>query len=673
MQIAATLSPANRQRLEAFLLAAHLRAAQVERRTVRSRLKPPPNLTLSQWAERNIVLSREAGARPGPFSADEAPYQREPMDVIGDRRYPRVILMWSSQVGKTVMCTIYAMYTAHQDPGPFLIVQPTLMMAERYSKGRIAPMIRDSPALSVKFADPRSRDSGNTLLYKEYEGGVLAIAGANSASGLASLAMRDLYMDEVDRFPKSAGKEGRPSAIAESRASTYDDAKIIKSSSPTIEGESEIEEEWLKSDRREYYVPCPHCQHEQRLVFGGSDVPHGIKWDAAENGALHAFYVCEACHAVIEEYEKRRMLAHGRWLAGNPESPTPGFRITALYSPFFSWKRLVDRWLRDKDTPLTLEAFLNTMLCELWRPLAGEKMDANALADRLEAFQPRAVDENGEETLEADRLFVPAGAGVIVRTVDTQGDRLETTVWAFGEKEEMWPIDFDLIPGDPSIPFGSPMSPWNELDRIILGQNYRHASGAPMRCFPTFIDSGGHAAGEVYAFTKDRNWAGVFAIKGLTDQTRGPLLGKPTRNNRAKAILYPVGSYTAKESFWKRLAKITKPGPGYVHLPDWMSGEQVSQLTNENLVRKIVGGQVKYMWLQKGPTEFFHMGAYALCALQYLPLGTRKNLGALAAQLVTQGAAQNEQPAAETSAEEADDDTSLRQKRSPDWINGWRH
>lgn len=677
MSMATTAAARAPRQPDPYVAAVERRAAAIEARVTRRHLKPPPRLTLSQWADRFGMLSPEGSARPGPFSVAEAPYQREPMDVIGNPAIPLVILKWSSQVGKTQILTLYLGYIIDQDPGPILNVQPTLELAEAFSKDRIAPALRDTPRLRNKVKDIRSRSSDNTLLRKGFSGGQLTLAGANSPAGLAARAIRYLQLDEVDRFPASAGKEGSPSSVAESRTSTFSNAKIIKASSPTIEGESEIEEAYQQSDQREYWVPCPHCQHEQLLVFGGRDLEHGLKWEKLPNGDVHAYYVCEACGAISEEADKRWMLAHGRWIAGKPEHDVPGFCINAIYSPFFSWKRLVKRWLRDKGDPLKLQGFVNTILCELWRVLAGERLDPESLAGRLEAFQPRLLDpETGQPTIpeapEADRSFVPAKAALIVRAVDTQDDRLETAVWAFGAGEECWLIDFDMIPGDTSIPFGNPMSPWNELDDMIRHRQYRHEGGVPMRCFPTFVDSGGHSTKEVYAFTKSRNRLGVFATKGLSEQSHGPLLGKPTRNNSAKAILYPVGSYSGKESVWKRLAKIKEPGPGYIHLPDWLSGEQISQFTNEELKRKLIGGRPKYMWIQKGPTEMFHLAVYALVALQLHPLNTRQNLGELAAQLMTQGAAQPEQPAAETSTEEAFDGTPKRAARKVNWVNRWR-
>lgn len=613
------------------LQAAHRRAAAVEARVIRSRLRPPPRLTVSQWADRYRVLSPEASSRRGQFTTDSAPYQREPMDILGDRRHPRAVLMWGSQLGKTELVNNVVGYRIDQDPGPMLVVQPTLEMAETWSKDRLAPMLRDTPRLRGKVAHARARDSGNTLLHKQIPGGHITVAGANSPAGLASRPIRDLYLDEVDRFEKSAGSEGDPGAIAESRTATFPDATVRVISSPTIEGESAIYAEYEASDQRQYWVPCPHCKVEQLLVFGGSDVDCGLKFSREDGGKLQVWYVCQS-GCVIEEADKMWMLAHGRWIAENPTSEIPGFRLSALYSPFFSWVRLVRRWLRDKSDPLKLQAFVNTMLCELWRPLAGDALTPHVLADRVSSYQPRVTVDGAEV---ADRLYVPPEAGVIVRLTDTQDDRLETALWAFGEGEEAWLVDFDMIPGSTSIPFGRAGSPWNELDEIDR-RAYRHGGSVALHRAVHFIDSGGHAAGEVYAFTKARNHRQVFAIKGLSEQEGAPRVGKPTRNNRAKAILIPVGSFTLKETVMGRLAKVTEPGPGYIHLPDWLDDEQLNQFLRAKLVAKPEGGKMKRRWVESPPVEQFHLAAYALAAVHYLGAGVYRYLGAHAARLRAQ-------------------------------------
>jgi hypothetical protein len=223
------------------------------------------------------------------------------------------------------------------------------------------------------------------------------------------------------------------------------------------------------------------------------------------------------------------MLKNGRWIPDNPSSRIPGFRLSALYSPFFPWSRLIERWLRDKGDPLKLRTFVNTMLCEPWEE-TGEGVTAHILQDRMEPFP----EKDGEK-------LVPAKAAVLTRSVDVQGDRLETCVYAWADGEETWRVDFELIPGDPAT-----AAPWDELGRLIA-KPYRHELGSVMRCAATFIDSGGHHAKEAYEFARGRVRQRVFAIKGSSLQQGVPLLSKPVRNPSAKVIMYSVGSFTGKE------------------------------------------------------------------------------------------------------------------------------
>jgi phage terminase large subunit GpA-like protein len=122
----------------------------------------------------------------------------------------------------------------------------------------------------------------------------------------------------------------------------------------------------------------------------------------------------------------------------------------------------------------------------------------------------------------------PAGVAVLVRTVDTQGDRLETSVWGFGAGEEAWPIEHELIPGDPGIPEGSNGSPWNELAAIVdTPRTYRHASGTELKPSVTGIDAGGHHSKNVYAFTRKRVAQKVYALHGSTLGQGVPLCPSP--------------------------------------------------------------------------------------------------------------------------------------------------
>jgi phage terminase large subunit GpA-like protein len=607
--------------------AARRRAARSERETLRAVFQRPPKLTLTEWADEYRYLSPEASAAPGKYSSDRAPYQREPMNALSDRQGRKVVLMWPSQVGKTEILNNFIGKRIDLEPGPMLVLQPTLEMAEAWSRDRLAPMLRDTPSLQGKVKDPRARNADNTILWKKFPGGHLTIAGANSPAGLASRPIRDILCDEVDRYPASAGAEGDPIGLAFRRGTTFSNGRRLLISSPTIKGQSRIEKEYEDGTQEKWYVPCPECGHEQILRWGGRDKPFGIKWDQGKPES--AFYVCEKNACVIEERWKGWMNARGRWIADNPDHPTRSFWTNALISRWARWGDLVREWLQVKADPIRLRQFVNTVLCETWED-EGAELDAHFLAERLEQYPCRCSEEEKEaegHERGCGTLLVPAGAAVLVRSVDTQDDRLETSVWAFGAGEEAWLIETEILPGSPGTP-----EPWKLLDEV-LQRRYEHESGRKLKPAVTFIDSGGHHAKEVYSYCRARLRRKVFAIKGSSLEG-APLLGKPSRNNAAKTILYPIGSFTGKESVMARFEKIREPGPGYIHLPLWLDPQQIQQFTNEALVKRLIGNRYKREWIPKGRNEQLDLIVYALAALQVLGVRTLRRLGKIAAEMM---------------------------------------
>lgn len=256
------------------------------------------------------------------------------MDAISDPSVSEVVVMSSAQVGKTELLLNLIGYNIHQDPSPILLVQPTQEMAEAFSKDRLAPMLRDTPALQGKVADARSRDSNNTTRHKTFPGGHITMVGANSPAGLASRPIRDVFLDEVDRYPLSAGKEGDPVDLARKRTTTFWNRKVIMVSTPVTKGASIIEEAYQASDQRRYYVPCPECEHEQILLWEGVHWPHTVD----EKGKKiyrpeEAEYACENCGVLWNDNARHKAVKAGRWVAERPDIPIAGFWINALYSP----------------------------------------------------------------------------------------------------------------------------------------------------------------------------------------------------------------------------------------------------------------------------------------------------------------------------------------------------
>ena len=296
--------------------------------------KPDPVFSVSKWADRYRVLSSKAAAEPGPWRTERTPYLAEIMDCLSPNcPVERVVFMKGSQTGGTEAGNNIIGYVIHMAPGPIMAVSPTVEMAKRNSRQRIDPLIEDCPELREKIAPARSRDSGNTVLSKEFPGGVLVMTGANSAVGLRSMPARFLFMDEIDGYPGDVEGEGDPIVLAERRSATFARRrKIFLVSTPTLKSTSRIQREFQIGDQRYYHVPCPHCGFEQALNFSQ------LKWPEGQPTEIH--YVCESCEESIEEHHKTQMLANGRWIATTEgDGATRSYHLSSLYSPvgWFSW------------------------------------------------------------------------------------------------------------------------------------------------------------------------------------------------------------------------------------------------------------------------------------------------------------------------------------------------
>ena len=297
-------------------------------------LRPDSIISVSEWADANRVLSQTASSEPGRFRTSRTPYLKEIMDALSpSSSYEKVVFMKGAQIGGTEAGNNWIGYMIDQAPGPMLVVQPTVEMGKRWSTGRLAPLIEDTPCLRDKVKDPRSRDSGNTVQSKEFPGGQVVITGANSAVGLRSMPVRYLFCDEVDAYPPDADSEGDPLTLAIQRTSTFPRRKIFIVSTPTIQGLSRIEKEFNATDQRYYFVPCPFCGEYQTLKW------EQIKYDS---DSAKVVYVCEHCQKYIEEHHKTEMLAAGIWKAtkGTANQKEIGYYLNSLYSPvgWMSWE-----------------------------------------------------------------------------------------------------------------------------------------------------------------------------------------------------------------------------------------------------------------------------------------------------------------------------------------------
>ncbi len=322
-------------------------------------LAPPLRQTVSEWADQNRRLSSEASAERGGWRTGRAPYQQAVMDAFSPYSpYERIVVISSSQIGKTETLLNFAGYIIDRDPGPVLVVQPRVEDGKSWSKDRLAPMLRDTPCLRGKVSDVRARDANNTTLHKRFPGGHITIAGANSAAGLAARPIRYALLDEVDRYPASAGAEGDPMSLPIKRTATFRNRKIVMVSSPTVKGASRVEAAWLKSNRQSYWVPCPDCGHFQILRWPN------LEWPDADLAA--AAYRCEHCAALIPGYRKSWMLARGEWRPINPKAKAVGLRIKPVVLELDGVWRDGLRVPNGKREPETLRPSVNTALAKPW-------------------------------------------------------------------------------------------------------------------------------------------------------------------------------------------------------------------------------------------------------------------------------------------------------------------
>lgn len=524
-------------------------------------LRPPPDLTVSQWADANRRLSSESSPEPFAWRTARAEYQRGIMDAFSDPRNRRVVVMSSAQVGKTSIIENVVGFHIDRDPSPILVVEPTLDMGETMSKDRFSPMFRDTPALRGKVADARSRDSGNTLLHKSFPGGHLTIAGANSPSSLAMRPIRILLCDDIDRFPVSAGPEGNPIKLAIKRTNNFWNKRIGLFSTPTDEDVG-IHAEYMASDQRRFFVACPECEHEQTLEW---EKVHYIETDGRD-----AKYACAGCGALLDEVQRDRMVAAGKWRATAPFRGIAGFHMNELCAPWRSFSDVVIEYLESKDDPEKLRVWENTSLGLPHKPDRGG-ISAQSLED--------------SEGLPKGEL--PEGALVLTLGVDTQGNRLALQLVGWGRDREQWTIDNVELPGDPNLD-----EAWDRLTEYRR-QKWEHQLGGELGISITAIDAGGHHSHQVVGYARANRAEGVIAVKGSSHYMPSMLKTKPTKGDykangqvvKKGADLWLVGTETAKSVINSKLR--AKSDQRKIHFATGLGPDFFQQLTAEVYDKKL--------------------------------------------------------------------------------------
>lgn len=552
---------------------------------------PPPDLTVSQWADACRFLSPESSASPGRWYTDRVPYLREPMDMVGKPGVRRIALMTSAQVAKTSFIENVVGNFMDNDPCPILMVFPTIDKAKEFSKERLAPMIRDCPVLRGKVKDPRSRDGDNTLMSKKFPGGHLALVGSNAPSGLASRPIRVLALDEVDRFELSAGTEGDPINLAVKRTTTFWNRVIVMASTPGNKGESRIELEYEAGDQRQYWCPCPQCDEHQVLRWAQ------VKWPEGDPDS--AYYECVHNGCVWDDTARNIAVRRGEWRAQKSFNGNVSYHLNQIYSPFARLSDGVRDFLAAKGHANLLKTWVNTFLGETWED-EGARLDWSDLMDHREEYPGP----------------VPPGVTLITGAVDVQDDRFEVEFVGWGDDHRSWSLGYHKIYGDLSTP-----TPWQEL-RSLLGQSFIHPIFGETALRLTCMDSGGHYTGDVYKFCASTSR--VAAIKGVGGQGR-PIVGNPSKNNLGGHQVFMLGVDTIKELVVSRLKvhldKSLEGPPGYCAFPVDRHEDYFRGLTAETYITRFTKGFKKGEWVKVRPrNEPFDLRVYATAALEMLQI-----------------------------------------------------
>lgn len=592
--------------------------------------RPPSQLTVSQWAERERYLSR--GIYSTKYSNATCPWQREPMDCANDPEVQSVVLMWASQLtGKTTVGENVVGYHISESPSNILYVLDAKDRAEQWSKTRLDRMLDSSPCFRSLIQPRRSRDSGNTIFHKRFPGGDIAIVGANAPGGLAMLDRGVLILDEIDRYPPSAGGEGDPVLIAEKRTASFPDAVIYKISSPTIKGTSRVEKDYADSDKRLWYCPCPLCGAYQTLHWSQ------VKWgktrreaaglppdpDAPTDGS-DAVYECEACKAHLNDTQRRGMSLLGQWRPTAPFHGRRGYHLSGLATTFRchrGFKSRLHEMVSDfltasKGGPITLQTWVNTFLAETYEE-KGEIQDHQTLLSRGESYTPDAL---------------PNEIVLLVVGTDVQKDRLELEVIGIGVDDETWGVEALRIFGDTEQD-----DVWQDWSNA-LARKYRRADGAELEITAVGVDMR-YNRHQVRKWVRQCGHPRVYPMFGIGGQQQAFVVSKTDKRYRLRT--HTVNTFEAKRRIYARL-QITDPGPRYLHFPKGhgYSEEYFKQLCS-NFLKTTYSKGFPVLVYEKAPSsrdEALDRRVYALAALHVL----NPNLTAIARQLKAESAPHRE-------------------------------
>jgi phage terminase large subunit GpA-like protein len=543
-------------------------------------LELPPKQTVSQWADAKRYIAAGTGPEAGRWRTDRTPYLRGPMDALADADIETVVLMMSSQVGKTEVLINAACYFIDQDPSPQMLVLPSLELADSFSTKRFTPTIEASPSLLDRIGPQSQRTTSNTIREKSYPGGDIVFAGANSPSSLASRPRRVVMLDEIDKYKANIGDDGDPIRQAFQRTQNFWNRKRLLASTPTLEGLSVIDAWFKRSDQRQFECPCHACGSFQALEW------EQVKWQRGKPDT--ARYVCEHCEAEWDQRQVYLAVRHGHWVAQAPYTGVAGFRCWAIYSPWVGMADLAAEWEDAEGKPTEEQTFVNLKLGRPYNPTRGAKTTPEALFARREDYGPTA--NGGYRNL-------PAGVLLVTAHVDVQHDRWECQYIGHGIDDERWVLDYRVFYADTHD-----QSQWALMDAHLLARTFPHPSGRDLQIEAVAVDAGDQQQ-RVLEFVRESRMAfkPYYAVRGVGGEGR-PLFRESEQKFKLGSRLHLSGVDDGKRMVFADVAA----GPSEehpqarvrVHFPNHLEIDYFRGLiASEKLKVEFVGGWPKRKWV----------------------------------------------------------------------------
>lgn len=530
-------------------------------------LKPPEELTVSEWAGKYRFLDERSSSMPGKWKNEMTPYLVGIMDEFNNYQTEKIVFCKCTQLGGTEALNNMICFSVAQDPAPMMIVYPTSELADSVVEQRIKPMLKASKETKKHF-----KERNSTKKELQFDNMYVSIVGSNSPSELASRPIRYLFLDEVDKYPNESKKEADPISLAVERTKTFNNRKIYMCSTPTTRT-GHIWEEKEKADiEKHYFVPCPHCGEFIELKFSQIRWPDDNEKLSAADRAEFAQYICQECGSTINDSDKMEMLQKGEWRTVKENTKftkTVAFWINTLYSPFTRFSQIAKAYLIAKDDTEALHNFTNSWLAEPWE---DTKLKTNA-----ETVMERQTD--------LPEFVVPEWTRLLTAGVDVQETSLYYIIRAWGEY-----LTSQLITRGQVTSF-------RDIERV-MNLEYMKPDGTVKLVDLCLIDSGDQTD-EVYDFAAmNSEWC--LPSKGTSSMVNYFKLSSVNKTS-SKAYgmtlaLVDGGKY--KDMIAGRMKR--ENGTGSWMVFDGIDLEYCTQVTAEHkITEKGGGGKLRTRWVQK--------------------------------------------------------------------------